>query len=132
MRDEGGRMIATGPDVPSSSFILPPSSIRVLLWDIDGTLIRSAHADAYKEYFIPTVEHVFGTAGQLERMRVSGMTDLQIVAQALQDEGFTHQHVTERVDQFREDYMVERRRVTRNGVGFFEVIPGFPEGLPLL
>jgi phosphoglycolate phosphatase-like HAD superfamily hydrolase len=125
-------MKATGPDVPSSSFILPPSSIRVLLWDIDGTLIRSAHADAYKEYFIPTVEHVFGTAGQLERMRVSGMTDLQIVAQALQDEGFTHQHVTERVDQFREQYMVEMRRVTRNGLRFFEVLPGVREVLQLV
>jgi len=119
-------------DVPPSSFNLPPSSLRVLLWDIDGTLIRSVRIDAYKDYTIPAVEHVFGTAGRLARMRVSGMTDLQIVAEALRDEGFTHEHVSERVGQLRERYMVEIRRVTGNGVRFFEVLPGVREVLQLI
>src|SRR5712671_4085826 len=123
MKDEGGGMKATdlnddsnvetidgsvlsGTEVPSSSFILPPSSLRILLWDIDGTLIHSLRAGGYKEYMIPAVEHVFGTAGRLAQMRVSGMTDLQIIAEALHDEGFSNEHLSERVDQLRERYMI--------------------------
>src|SRR6266403_5897012 len=86
---------------------VPPSSLRILLWDIDGTLIHSLRAGGYKGYMIPAVEHVFGTAGQLAQMRVSGMTDLQIIAEALRDEGFSNEHVSERVDQLRERYMIE-------------------------
>ena len=33
-----------------SSFIPHPSSLRILLWDIDGTLIRTARAGAFKDY----------------------------------------------------------------------------------
>jgi phosphoglycolate phosphatase len=152
MRDEGGRMKATDlnddsnvetlhnnvsscTEVPSSSFILPPSSLRnvppsslrILLWDIDGTLIHSLRAGGYKEYMIPAVEHVFGTAGRLAQMRVSGMTDLQIIAEALRDEGFSNERLSERVDQLRERYMIEIKRVTGNGVKFFEVLPGVRE-----
>src|SRR4029077_6283790 len=125
MKDEGGRMRATdlnddsnsepidstvlsGTNVPSSSFILPPSSLRsappssfrlhpsslrVLLWDIDGTLIHSLRTGGYKDYLVPAVEHVFGTAGRLAQMRVSGMTDLQIIAEALRDEGISNEHL---------------------------------------
>src|SRR2546421_12861088 len=72
----------------ASSFIPHPSSLRILLWDIDGTLIRSVRPDSFKDYTIPMLEEVFGTAGCLAEMQVSGMTDLQIVAEALRDEGF--------------------------------------------
>jgi hypothetical protein len=70
----------SGPDESKalSSFILPPSSLRILLWDIDGTLIRSVRPDSFKDYTIPMLEEVFGTAGRLPEMQVSGMTDLQI------------------------------------------------------
>ena len=57
--------------------------MRILLWDIDGTLIRSARPGGYKEYTIPVLEEVFGTSGRLADMHVSGMTDLQIVFEAL-------------------------------------------------
>ena len=54
-------------------------SMRILLWDIDGTLIHSVRRGAYKDYTIPVLEEIFGTAGRLAEMQVSGMTDLQIV-----------------------------------------------------
>ena len=76
-------------------------SLRILLWDIDGTLIRSVRTGAYKDYTIPAMEDVFGTSGRLAQMKVSGMTDLQIVAEALRDEGFTHDDVRERLDHLR-------------------------------
>src|SRR6478672_3455016 len=95
------------------------AQLRILLWDIDGTLIRSARTDAFKDYTIPVLESVFGTAGRLSEMRVSGMTDLQIVAEALRDEGFTHDHIRERIDDLRRSYMEEMTRVTSDGNQFF-------------
>src|SRR6267142_5306454 len=98
------------PILHPSSFILPPSSLRILLWDIDGTLIRSVRPGSFKDYTIPMLEGVFGTAGRLPEMKVSGMTDLQIVAEALRDEGFTNQHILERIDHLRESYMGAMRK----------------------
>jgi phosphoglycolate phosphatase len=113
----------------SSSFILHPSSLRILLWDIDGTLIRSVRTGAFKDYTIPMLEEVFGTAGRLPEMKVSGMTDLQIIGEALRDEGFTNEHIFERIDHLRERYMNAMRKATGNGEQFFELLPGVRETL---
>ncbi len=102
-------------------------SLRILLWDIDGTLMRSAQTGSYKDYFVPMLERVFSTSGCLPQMQVSGMTDLQIVIEALRDEGITREHVNERLDQLRECYMEEMRRVAGNGNQFFELLPGVRE-----
>ena len=100
------------------------SDLRILLWDIDGTLIRSIRTGAYKDYTIPVLEEVFGTSGCLANMRVSGMTDLQIIVEALKEEGFTHYDVSERIHQLSERLTDEARRITGNGEPFFEVLPG--------
>jgi hypothetical protein len=90
-KDDGGQT----KDVASSSIPQPSSllDLRILLWDIDSTLIRSTRAGSFKDYTIPMLEEVFGTAGRLPEMKVSGMTDLQIVGEALKHEGFTHEHI---------------------------------------
>lgn len=116
MKNESGRMRAD-------------ESLRILLWDIDGTLIRSVRIGAYKDYTIPALEDVFGTSGQLSQMKVSGMTDLQIVAEALRDEGFTPDDVRERLDQLRKRFMEEMQKATGNDERFFEVLPGVREVL---
>jgi phosphoglycolate phosphatase len=110
-----------------SSFVTPPSSLRILLWDIDGTLIRSVRAGAFKDYTVPMLEEVFGTAGRLPQMKVSGMTDLQIVGEALKHEGFTHEDIRERIGHLRQSYMEAMRKATGNGDQFFEVLPGVRE-----
>jgi len=112
---------------PSSLQRVSPS--RILLWDIDGTLIRSARTGAFKDYTIPMLEKVFGTSGRLAEMQVSGMTDLQIVAEALRDEGFTPEDVHQRIDDLRVHYMEEMKRATGNGEEFFELLPGVRETL---
>src|SRR5687768_2416095 len=104
-------------------------SIRILLWDIDGTLMRSTQMDSYKEYTAPMLEAVFGTAGRLHEMKVSGMTDMQIVVEALRDEGFTHQDVRERLHEVRESYMKAMHKFTGNGSPVFELLPGARETL---
>jgi phosphoglycolate phosphatase-like HAD superfamily hydrolase len=107
----------------------PSEDQRILLWDIDGTLIRSTKIGSFKDYTIPMLEEVFGTAGCLPEMRVSGMTDLQIVGEALKHEGFTHEHIRERVHDLRESYMKAMHKFTGNGEEVFEVLPGVREVL---
>ena len=119
------------PRVPVSPR-LRVSDLRILLWDIDGTLIRSARTGAFKDYTVPMLEEVFGTAGRLPEMRVSGMTDLQIIAEALRDEGFTNEHIMERIDHLRESYMGAMRKATGNGEEFFQLLPGVRETLQAL
>ena len=125
-----------GEDLDSSfldsSFSVPHSSLRILLWDIDGTLIRSVRSGAFKDYTVPMLEEVFGTAGRLPEMKVSGMTDLQIIGEALRDEGFTNAHILERIDHLRESYMKAMHKATGNGEQFFELLPGVRETLQAL
>ncbi|HEX8493486.1 MAG TPA: HAD hydrolase-like protein [Pyrinomonadaceae bacterium] len=108
------------------------ADLRVILWDIDGTLVRSERAEAFKDYTIPVLEGVFGTAGRLREMRVSGMTDLQIVFEALRDEGFTPEQIRERVADLRERYMLEVERYTGNGRQLCYLLPGVRETLEAL
>jgi phosphoglycolate phosphatase len=119
--------------ISDSSFIPHPSSLssslRILLWDIDGTLMRSTSVGSFKDYTIPMLEEVFGTAGRLPEMKVSGMTDLQIVGEALKHEGFTHEQIRERVHDLRESYMKAMRKFAGNGRPVFEILPGVREVL---
>jgi phosphoglycolate phosphatase-like HAD superfamily hydrolase len=106
--------------------------MRILLWDIDGTLIRSAKVDGYKVYTIPVLEDIFGTAGRLADMQVSGMTDLQIVFEALSDTSISQDEILARAEVLVSRLTDEARRVTGNGEKFFKVLPGVRETLEAL
>ena len=105
--------------------------VRVLLWDIDGTLLRSTRAGAFRDYTVPVLESIFGTAGRIHEMRVSGMTDLQIIGEALRDEGITTEQVRERVGEIRTRFMTEMERVataaSMDGSALFQILPGARE-----
>ncbi len=106
--------------------------MRILLWDIDGTLIRSTRPGGYKEYTIPVLEEVFGTSGRLADLHVSGMTDLQIVIEALSDAGIGREEILARAEVLVPRLTEEARRVTGNGAKFFELLPGVRETLEAL
>jgi len=111
---------------------IAPEDLRVLLWDIDGTLLRSLRAGAFKDYTVPVLENIFGTAGRMHEMHgVSGMTDLQIIGEALRDEGITHDDVRERVAEIRTRFMIEMERVaavaTMESSPLFQPLPGVRE-----
>src|SRR6266702_4567081 len=97
---------------------------RILLWDLDGTLVRGARYGIFKDYTVPMLESVFGTAGSLHEMIVSGMTDLQIVEEALRSAGITREHISARRDQLRESYIREMKRAVGNGAHVIEAMPG--------
>jgi phosphoglycolate phosphatase-like HAD superfamily hydrolase len=106
--------------------------MRILLWDIDGTLIHSTRPGGYKEYTIPVLEEVFGTSGRLKDLHVSGMTDLHIVFEALNDAGISQEQILGRAELLVSRLTEEARRVTGNGVKFFELLPGVREALEAL
>ncbi|HVF22204.1 MAG TPA: HAD family hydrolase [Pyrinomonadaceae bacterium] len=106
--------------------------MRILLWDIDGTLMRSVRNGSYKDYTIPVLEEIFGTSGRLSDMRVSGMTDLQIVFEALAETDVSQDEVRAQIDRLCLRLTEEARRVTGNGVPFFELLPGVRETLQVL
>ena len=106
--------------------------MRILLWDIDGTLMRSTRVGGYKIYTIPVLEEIFGTAGRLSDMRVSGMTDLQIIFEALHDSGISLEQIVEQIDLVSRRLTEEARKVAGNGVEFFQLLPGARETLRAL
>jgi len=106
--------------------------MRILLWDIDGTLIHSARPGGYKEYTIPVLEEVFGTSGRLADLHVSGMTDLQIVIEALSDAGISQEEILAQAEVLVARLTEEARRVTGNGEKFFQLLPGVRETLEAL
>lgn len=84
---------------------------RILLWDIDGTLMTSTQPGAYKKYFAPSLEKVFGSSGNLDGITVSGMTDFQIAFEALQNAGFTIEQIREKIPVMLEVFPAEMRRI---------------------
>src|SRR5215510_16186988 len=103
------------------------SSLRILLWDLDGTLVRGKRFGTFKDYTVPMLQSVFGTAGCLPELIVSGMTDLQIVEEALRGEGITREHISARKDQLRICYIEEMKRAINDGAHVIEMMPGARE-----
>ena len=106
----------------------PQSAIRILLWDIDGTLVIAPRGGAYKDYFAPAMERVYGSSGVLrERIKVSGMTDLQIAYEALEPEGVTVAQIYAKTDEFCRVLGEEIERVCAGEKGRFISLPGARE-----
>src|SRR4028119_765338 len=80
---------------------IPHSELRILLWDIDGTLLIAPRGGSYKDYFAPAMERVYGSSGILRgQLKVSGLTDLQIALESLQPEGFSVEQIYAKCDEF--------------------------------
>lgn len=102
-----------------------PRDVRVLLWDIDGTLVRTSRRGVFKEYTVPALLRIFGTAGRLEELSVSGMTDLQIVGEALRGEGYTAEQIAARSSEIGEGFVTEfERMASADGEAIYHVLPG--------
>jgi phosphoglycolate phosphatase-like HAD superfamily hydrolase len=101
---------------------------RILLWDIDGTILRSAKATTFTEYTRPVLEAVFGTAGRIDEVPLTGMTDLQYIAECLSCGGITRDAILERIGEISARYSCEIERAASNGAEF-HVLPGVGEAL---
>lgn len=103
------------------------SEIRIILWDIDGTLMTSTRSGAYKEYFAPALKRVYGSAGNLENMQVSGMTDTQIAFEALKNEGFTPEKIFAEKENLLKVFKEEMSRVISRNDNPYQVFKGVRE-----
>jgi phosphoglycolate phosphatase-like HAD superfamily hydrolase len=130
MRDEE-RKDRREQEIDFSSLTSHPSSLdsRVLLWDIDGTLVRSARRGVFKDYTTPALVRIFGTAGRLHELNVSGMTDLQIACEALGCEGFTTEQISARSAEMCEHFVAEFERMANEGQSLYLALPGAREVL---
>lgn len=102
-------------------------NLRVLLWDIDGTLMRSTHAGAFKEYFAPALERVFGSSGSLADLQVSGMTDTQIAYEALRGEGFSPEQIIGAKDKLLPIFKEEMEKIVGVDKHTYDLLPGARE-----
>ncbi len=80
---------------------------RLLLFDIDGTILRGGPA---KEAFEEALTEAFGTAGPIEGWEFSGKTDPQIARELLSQEGFTDPEIDEGLPRAWDRYLAELER----------------------
>lgn len=107
---------------------IAPENLKILLWDIDGTLMRSVVQGGYRKYFSATMQRVFGRPGRLDEIIPSGMTDTQIMFESLRDAGnFAPEHIFERKDELLRVFQEEMRKVLAAGGEPYEVLRGVRE-----
>jgi len=72
--------------------------VRLLLFDIDGTLLHSRGAG--RRAVKAALERVYGTVGAIDRYDLGGKTDQRIVFDVLESAGLSREAVRERLDEF--------------------------------
>ncbi len=113
--------------IPNSKSAIQNQNIRILLWDIDGTLMRSTVQGGYKKYFSATMEKVFGSAGNLDKITPSGMTDTQIMFEALCDDGITREKILAEKENILKIFKVEMTAVLEKNGEPYEILQGVRE-----
>jgi phosphoglycolate phosphatase-like HAD superfamily hydrolase len=73
------------------------NSLRVILFDIDGTLIKTVRRREYRDLIHAMLLDVFGTCGRIGEVDFAGKTDLAIYREALECEGVTPGQIRERL-----------------------------------
>ena len=120
------------PNDSSESIQNSPSKIqnqdlKILLWDIDGTLLQSTRTGGFKEYFAKALKRVYGTQGKIFQVKAVGITDVQIVYLALKDDGFTVEKVVAKLPEFMEAMCGEMKKYIAAHEGVYEILPGVKE-----
>ena len=64
--------------------------MKLVLFDIDGTLAASGHA--HKDSFSEAFKKVYGVATDISIIKSAGMTDQQIITEVLKKEGFKNEN----------------------------------------
>ena len=73
------------------------NSLRVVLFDIDGTLIKTVRRGEYRGLIHAMLMDVFGTCGRISEVDFAGKTDLAIYREALECEGVSPAQIRERL-----------------------------------
>ncbi|HKA22706.1 MAG TPA: HAD hydrolase-like protein [Blastocatellia bacterium] len=73
------------------------NELRIVLFDIDGTLIKTVRRIEYRGLINSMLLDVFGTCGRISDVEFAGKTDLAIYREALECEGVTPASILERL-----------------------------------
>lgn len=102
--------------------------MKLLLFDIDGTLIRSQGAG--RETLAYALEQVFGCTGPLADYHMSGKTDPRIVMDLMTAVGFSADEITTKLSQVYEHMAAKGREIFPHRD--MHACPGVPEILAAL
>ncbi len=106
-----------------------PRAMRLILFDIDGTLIY-AHG-AGRRALVEAMEAVFGTAGSPDAYDWRGKTDPLIVRTLMQSAGIPDDVIQDRIDACFTEYVGRLEAILANGQPV-DILPGVAELLPRL
>lgn len=103
--------------------------MRLVLFDIDGTMLKSAGVG--RASMESALEKVFGTPGNRE-YRYDGKTDRQIVREAMKSEGHGDEFIDARMDSVMRQYVGGLDERIGSGMYAVRILPGIPELLDAL
>jgi phosphoglycolate phosphatase len=95
---------------------------RLILFDIDGTLVRGGPA---KTAFVDAMAETYGTQGDPDRVSFAGKTDPQIAREILSGAGLDHAAIDEGFPALWERYLGRLERALESHP--MTVLPGVPE-----
>ena len=93
----GGGRIATDRKMLTTDHWPLTTDFRVVLFDIDGTLIKTVRRGEYRGLIHAMLLDVFGTCGRINEVDFAGKTDLAIYREALECEGITPVQIRDRL-----------------------------------
>lgn len=105
--------------------------LRVVLFDIDGTLIKTVRRGEYRGLIHAMLLDVFGTCGRINEVDFAGKTDLAIYREALECEGITPGQIKERLPLVEGATVEILNRLASTG-DVFRLCPGVQELLEAL
>ena len=105
--------------------------LRVVLFDIDGTLIKTVRRREYRDLIHAMLLDVFGTCGRINEVDFAGKTDLAIYREALECEGITPAQIRNRLPMIEAATVEILNHLSSTGQ-VFQVCPGVRELLDAL
>lgn len=109
----------------------PAADVRVILFDIDGTLIKAVRRPEYRGRMRQMLLDIFGTCGRISEVDFGGKTDLAIYREALECEGVTAELIREQLPRL-EQVMVDMLYDLASTGEVFRLCPGVRELLDAL
>lgn len=107
------------------------NAVRVVLFDIDGTLIQTVRRGEYRGLIHAMLMEIFGTCGKINEVDFAGKTDLAIYREALECEGISPAHIRERLPLVEAATVEILNRLASTGE-VFRLCPGVQELLDAL
>jgi phosphoglycolate phosphatase-like HAD superfamily hydrolase len=125
------RSPATVHRPPITDHRSPATEVRAVLFDIDGTLIKTLRRVEYRGLIHAMLMEIFGTCGTINQVDFAGKTDLAIYREALECEGITPAQIRQRLP-IVEAAMVEILNRLASTGEVFRLCPGVGELLEAL